>query len=237
MPNSFNISAEVELAAISASITIVDTVVDAIRATDVPNIQTNIDDNETKIDACGAIGALIRGTDVPNIQTNIDANETKIDANKAVVDAIRATDVPDLQTNINANETKIDANKAVVDAIRATDVPGIKEAFSDKLADPLMDSLSTALATAQDIVNITDKGILTGVAMMCTAYTADGYGRIKITIDGSVLLDGRFLQIDEEGRHNSLAFLHKFETSLLVQCYMNAINKATILTVVSYATD
>lgn len=51
MSNTFNISVAPELAALSALVTIVDTVVDNIRGIDVPDIQTNIDANETKIDA------------------------------------------------------------------------------------------------------------------------------------------------------------------------------------------
>lgn len=39
----------------------------------------------TEIDANEAILALIRGTDVPNIQTNIDDNETKIDSIIALI--------------------------------------------------------------------------------------------------------------------------------------------------------
>lgn len=51
MSNSFNISVKPEIAALSAQIVVVDTVVDAIRATDIPNIQTNIDANETILDS------------------------------------------------------------------------------------------------------------------------------------------------------------------------------------------
>jgi len=51
MSNSFNISVIPEIAALETKVDTVDTVVDAIRATDVPDIQTNIDANETKIDA------------------------------------------------------------------------------------------------------------------------------------------------------------------------------------------
>ena len=65
MSNSFNISFVPEIAAVGALVSTVDTVVDAIRATDVPNIQTNIDANETKIDT---------------VDTVVDAIKVKTDA-------------------------------------------------------------------------------------------------------------------------------------------------------------
>lgn len=55
MSNSFNISFAPELAALDAKIDIIDTEVDAVRAVDVPAIQTNIDANETKIDTIDTV--------------------------------------------------------------------------------------------------------------------------------------------------------------------------------------
>ncbi|NVM55346.1 MAG: hypothetical protein HWN66_16685 [Candidatus Helarchaeota archaeon] len=89
MPNTFNISVKPEIAAVSALVTIVDTVVDAIRATDVPGINSNIDANETKLIIIDTVCDQIRDIDVPNIQANIDSNETKIDTVDTVVDAIQ----------------------------------------------------------------------------------------------------------------------------------------------------
>lgn len=89
MGNSFNISVKPEIAAAVVKIDAIDTVVDAIRGTDVPNIQTNINVNETTILANQDILDLIRGTDVVDIQANIDANETKIDTIDGIVDAIK----------------------------------------------------------------------------------------------------------------------------------------------------
>ncbi len=64
MSNSFNISVAPEIAALSTLVTTVDTVVDLIRGTDVPNIQTNINANETKIDTIdGIVDAIKLKTD------------------------------------------------------------------------------------------------------------------------------------------------------------------------------
>lgn len=72
MSNSFNISSSVEIAALDAKVVLVDAVVDAIRGTDVVNIQSNINDNETKIDTIV--------TDVGVIDGIVDAIKTKTDA-------------------------------------------------------------------------------------------------------------------------------------------------------------
>lgn len=60
MPNNYSISDALLIAALEAKVDIVDTVVDAIRATDVPNIQTNIDANETKIDTVDTVVDAIK---------------------------------------------------------------------------------------------------------------------------------------------------------------------------------
>ena len=90
MGNSFNISVKPEIAAAVVKIDAIDAIVDLIRSTDVPNIQTNINVNETTILANQDILDLIRGTDVGDIQTNINANETAILANKDILDVIQA---------------------------------------------------------------------------------------------------------------------------------------------------
>jgi len=70
MSNNYNL--QVDLTAVLANIATIDTVVDAIRATDVVNLAAQNTAIDNVVDA-------IRATDVPNIQTNINANETKID--------------------------------------------------------------------------------------------------------------------------------------------------------------
>ncbi|MBA7522547.1 hypothetical protein ES705_14666 [subsurface metagenome] len=82
MANSFNISVKPEIAAVSALVVAVDAVVDAIRATDVVNIQANIDDNEDLLD-------LIRGTDVVNLASAIANNAVAIEVIDGIVDAIK----------------------------------------------------------------------------------------------------------------------------------------------------
>lgn len=68
MSNSFNISVKPEIAA----------------------AVVKIDANKTAIIANKTVIDLVHGTDVPNIQTNINANETKIDTIAGIVDDILA---------------------------------------------------------------------------------------------------------------------------------------------------
>jgi len=79
MANSFSISADVELAALAVLVQTVDTVVDLIRSTDVPAIVSEVDDNESLLNALGIIVTDIHDTDLPAVNTNVSGNETKID--------------------------------------------------------------------------------------------------------------------------------------------------------------
>ncbi|HDY88352.1 hypothetical protein LCGC14_0954760 [marine sediment metagenome] len=73
MSNNFSLDVSPQIAAVLTAVATVDTVVDAIRAADVPNIQANINANEVILD-------LIRGTDLPNIEISIAGNLTNINA-------------------------------------------------------------------------------------------------------------------------------------------------------------
>lgn len=77
MANSFNISVAAELAALDARIVIVDTVVDNIRAIDVPALVTEIDANEIKIDTAIANIATV-GTVTDAIKLKTDATPQKV---------------------------------------------------------------------------------------------------------------------------------------------------------------
>jgi len=65
MSNYCYISPSIEIAALAAQVVTVDTVVDAIRAVDLPAINVNINANETKIDIIDTVVDAIRATDVP----------------------------------------------------------------------------------------------------------------------------------------------------------------------------
>ncbi|MBA7522311.1 hypothetical protein ES705_14429 [subsurface metagenome] len=82
MGNSFNISVKPEIAALEAKIDIIDTEVDAIRATDLPAIDVLIDTIDTEVDA-------IRATDLPAIDVLIDTIDTEVGVIDGIVDAIK----------------------------------------------------------------------------------------------------------------------------------------------------
>jgi len=172
MSNSFNISLKPEIAA----------------------VVVKIDANKAVIDA-------VRATDVPNIQTNINANETKIDIIDTTVDAIRAVDIPVIASEINDNEAKIDTSisdiatvDGIVDAIKLkTDLLPLT------LRGTMTQSyLSMSSDTFADVVNITDSGIL--MYLNIGADAAGAAIEIILSVDG--ITYATFSHITSEGNEN-----------------------------------
>lgn len=109
-----------------------------------------------------------------------------------------------------------------------------------------LDQLKTAKAvnyehtgdTFADAVNISDKGVLTGVSVLYHAVDTN-YAYVKITIDGVVVLPGTVYfgagDATHIGNNNSLAFFHRFNTSLRVEVKCGASKYAKFC--VSYTTD
>ncbi len=88
-----------------------------------------------------------------------------------------------------------------------------------------------------DIVNITDKGVLTGISTFLTQYTAASFIHWKIIVDGVTLYDGEIMSFSEKGQAKSLSFNHKFDTSLQVQHKIVTASKGTVRTEVSCTVD
>lgn len=92
-----------------------------------------------------------------------------------------------------------------------------------------------------DIVNITDKGVLTGIVVNIRSITADGtVVHLKITIDGSVVLDDTsFASIKwTEMIHNiCIPFNHRFNTSLRVEGSTADQTKTECTFIVTYTVD
>jgi len=94
-----------------------------------------------------------------------------------------------------------------------------------------MASAMTATNTPSDVVNITDKGVLTGISQHSEG--ADP-GRIIVTIDGvEIFALGQFCY---DSQAASLAFNHRFNTSLLVE-HANVGASVEINTQVAYTID
>ncbi len=191
MSNSFSISVDVELAALTAALAVVDGVVDNIRAVDVPAIQTNINANETKIDAnldavnaVGVIVADIHDTDLPGVETIvtqtglllIDVHDTDLPAVKGAVDdnGVILVDVHD---------TDLPAVKTDTGNIRGTDIGTITDAITAKMIRGEFESthLKNPGGAFTEVLNITGSGKL---IMLGIATDATGGGRVKLVIDG-----------------------------------------------------
>lgn len=89
-----------------------------------------------------------------------------------------------------------------------------------------------------DVINISDKGILTGISQSCEAFTASSSATIDIIIDGVTIYNtGLFLNFDKKGDTISQSFNHPFETSLQVRHRTVAADKGTVGTIVSNTID
>lgn len=88
----------------------------------------------------------------------------------------------------------------------------------------------------QDVVNIADKGVFTGVDITIIAYTADDNADVKITIDG-VSLSSVYLYFTGVGQNRSVAFNHRFDTSLLIQVKVANNNKCTAMADPAWTVD
>jgi len=90
-----------------------------------------------------------------------------------------------------------------------------------------------------DCVNVTDKGVLTGISQCMERCFI---GSVKVVIDSITVYDGVFaLELDDETgdpiiSRNSLAFNHRFDTSLQVQ-HKTSNEAGDSSLIVSYTTD
>lgn len=95
-----------------------------------------------------------------------------------------------------------------------------------------MTMVSGTSSSLADVLNITDKGILTGIVQLTEG--ADD-GRLTITVDGTVIYSNN-VGVQQKAGHISLPFYHRFDTSLRVQ-HSNVGNSVQINTFVMYTTD
>jgi hypothetical protein len=121
-------------------------------------------------------------------------------ANEATLTAIKGTGWAD-QTLV--------AIKSGVDAIVGPDTPAVAAA-------------NTGDTSYQNVLSYTGSGILVGISqMLYPTSNTNGYGSLKIILDGTTMLDGYFtfgtFSSSSGGSQNSLAFDMPFSTSLTVQ--------------------
>jgi len=128
--------------------------------------------------------------------------------------------------------SKIDTEQATVTA--EASLMRYMKALIQELAQRGTSEMASAMTTSntvEDVVNITDKGVLTGISQHSEG--ADP-GRIVVTIDGvEIFALGQFTY---DSQANSLAFNHRFNTSLQVE-HANVGGSVEINTIVAYTID
>lgn len=154
-----------------------------------------------------------------------------------------------ITTDLTATNTLITTVNTVVDLIRSTDVPAIAalidplQLYLDKKAVSHIVGADATTALYVTVVDISDKGILTGISQYGNRHEPvnDIRGSIKITIDGDVKYDGEFCYDDMRvdmcyGGGGSISLDIPFETSLKVE-HKAAIANCGCRTLVGYTVD
>ena len=139
-----------------------------------------------------------------------------------------ATDIANLDTVVDAVGTNVTSVLADTAAL---------ELDSAKSDTPKLASGSISDDTETSVLSVTDKGVLTGITQICSAFTATGNGVMRITIDGEVVGAVATLYFTAAGQSVHYSFNHRFDTSLAITHWVNAASKGTLYTIVTYTTD
>lgn len=158
MANSFNISVKPEIAAAVVKIDANKAVLDAIRATDLPGL-------DTKIDYVGNIIVDLHDTDLPGAVT-------KIDNNKTVIDDLHDTDLPGAVTKIDDNKAVIDLLSGAVNNVYPSD-----DVLHSNISEKYNNS-ATYQKVKETIVNA--NGFIRILFDLWTTETGTVYGKIYI---------------------------------------------------------
>ncbi len=166
---------------------------------------------------------------------------------KTVVDVIDGFhDVPGADVATNAQMRDALGNKADVgaDVVAATTslMAYIKGQTQERAQRNVAKFAlgSVASATPADVINISDKGVFTGLNQNFAVSAADNGGYFVITIDGtsigSIIVGASMSNTNSMAVGISLAFTHRFDTSLRVQHYTDG-GAGTLKTMASYTID
>ncbi|KKM77872.1 hypothetical protein LCGC14_1365610 [marine sediment metagenome] len=134
----------------------------------------------------------------------------------------------DVSTDIASNKTAIDTIDGLLDEL-------IQE--KNQRNTTVVTSATENNTTYSDVVNVTDKGVLTGITTNISQYTAGSQVSWKIIIDGSTKFDGYVLEFGARNDAVTLAFNSRFDTSLQIQHKITTASKGTARTIVSHTTD
>ncbi len=112
--------------------------------------------------------------------------------------------------------------------------------FDQKQVGVIAYDANSQAATYEDVVNISDKGVLTGITSLVFSTSNAHDGTILVTIDGGALtamaVFSRVPNLDDTTNSQSLSFGHRFDTSLRVQ-HKKSNGLDNIYTSVAYTID
>ena len=139
--------------------------------------------------------------------------------------------VPAANATANTDVADVGGNKtdALVEDVGTTKslmgyIKGLIQELAQRDVAQAASDTNSQVSTYEDVVNITDKGVLTGVTQGLYGSTSGAsVGTIRITIDGvAILTDTGFTHFfftynEMRGYDASLAFNHRFDTSLRIE--------------------
>lgn len=221
MANFGFISMAPAIAAVAAQITTVDGIVDDIL----------VDTGETLPGEHAVIDGIVdgilndTGTVIPTAIGILGDQNTALAAEHVVIDGI----VDDI-----LEDTGVTLQGEHLTLAGGLDILTQEE---DQRKTPKMVCGTTAGTEYVNVLNITDKGFLTGIEQGVAAFTADGYANLKIIIDAVTIYDGATMAFTKKGDIFPASFNHRFNTSLQVQHKVTAADTGTIRTCVEHTTD
>lgn len=170
--------------------------------------------------------------DITNNYSSADVVGNKSDAAQTTVGTTRST-IAYVKGLLNALATHVTALATHDTALGVVD-GNVDNLEAERLQRVVARAVqaTTASDTLADVVNISDKGVLTGISQMAVANDSM---KLKVIIDGVTILD-TFTFTKLASCPRSIAFNHRFDTSLQVQ-HSNTGNAEQVQTLVSYTTD
>lgn len=145
-------------------------------------------------------------------------------------------DTADVRTDVTAlHDTDVPAIKAET-ALIVADTDVLQQEWAKRNVSQVAQT-NVANNTYADIVNISDKGVITGMMGYIYSFTDVGNVEFIITIDGVAIITEIFLYFSATGQANSLSFNHRFNTDLRVQIRISAVDKGGFRGLVAYTKD
>lgn len=188
---------------------------------------------------------LMQKTTSPAFDADTDSNEALRERLDSMDDAPSA----DATTTATVNQVVGHKEDATVSAVGTTKsvvayLKGLVQEMAQR-GTPKMVSAITSSTDLADVVNITDKGVLTGIVQFMNYVTDAEAGWFILTIDGVVVYDNvnspnhQTISTDSATTlmSTTIPFNHRFSTSLRVQHKVNTGSHGRLYTFVTYTTD